>query len=577
MKTPLKQLNTTPPLVTVVGSGHWGKNLIRNFHQLGNLKTICDSSPQRQKEFAAKYPQVNIESDFNQVLNDPEIKGIVLATPAETHFALAKLAMEHDKDVLVEKPLCLHPAEGQQLCELAKQKNKILMVGHLLHYHPAIRAVKEMVFSGKLGKIHHIYSNRLNLGIFRQEENVMWSFAPHDISVILSLIPELPTRLSATGTATLNPKLPDTVHLKMSFADGLYANIFVSWLHPFKEQKMVITGDRGMLVFDDTKKPQTPPSPRSSVTPSPTKNTQSLSHSVTSPATDSLVSSLAKNTQSLSHSVTQSLVYYCEPISWDSTKPSPNRQEPEAVPIDNAEPLKEECLAFVQAIKTRKQPLTPGEEGLKVLKVLSAAQQSLDNNGAWIELKAVCGKTNSNPPSPTNYFAHPTAVIDSDCHIGTGTKIWHFSHIMPEATIGENCNIGQNVVISPGVKLGKNVKIQNNVSVYTGVVCEDDVFLGPSMVFTNIKNPRSHISRRDQYTPTLIKKGATIGANATIICGIEIGIYALIGAGAVVTKDVPAHAVVYGNPAEIKGWVCQCGNTVVERKQDKSECGECGD
>ncbi len=130
---------------------------------------------------------------------------------------------------------------------------------------------------------------------------------------------------------------------------------------------------------------------------------------------------------------------------------------------------------------------------------------------------------------------------------------------MPEATIGENCNIGQNVVISPRVKLGKNVKIQNNVSVYTGVVCEDDVFLGPSMVFTNIKNPRSHINRRDQYTPTLIKKGATIGANATIICGIEIGEYAMVGAGAVVTKDVPAHAVVYGNPAEIKGWVCKCG------------------
>ena len=158
------------------------------------------------------------------------------------------------------------------------------------------------------------------------------------------------------------------------------------------------------------------------------------------------------------------------------------------------------------------------------------------------------------------YFAHETAVIDEGCEIGAKVKIWHFSHIMPDCVIGEECNIGQNVVVSPKVKLGKNVKIQNNVSVYTGVECEDDVFLGPSMVFTNILNPRSHVVRKDQYQKTLVKRGASIGANATILCGVEIGKYAMIGAGAVVTKDVPAYALVVGNPARQTGWVSEYGH-----------------
>lgn len=159
-----------------------------------------------------------------------------------------------------------------------------------------------------------------------------------------------------------------------------------------------------------------------------------------------------------------------------------------------------------------------------------------------------------------SYFAHETAVIDEGCVIGEGTKIWHFSHVMPNCTIGERCNIGQNVVVSPEVKLGNNVKIQNNVSLYTGVECEDDVFLGPSMVFTNVTNPRSGVNRRDQYSKTVVKKGASIGANATIVCGHDIGQYAFIGAGAVVTKTVPAHALVVGNPARQIGWMSEYGH-----------------
>lgn len=175
------------------------------------------------------------------------------------------------------------------------------------------------------------------------------------------------------------------------------------------------------------------------------------------------------------------------------------------------------------------------------------------------------------------YFAHETSVVDEGCNIGEGTKIWHFSHIMSDCTLGENCNIGQNVVVSPGVELGKNVKVQNNVSIYTGVVCEDDVFLGPSMVFTNVINPRSGVNRRGQYTETIVKKGASIGANATIVCGHDIGEYAFIGAGTVVTKEVPAYALVVGNPARQIGWMSEFGHRLNFDKNGLAICEESGD
>lgn len=173
-----------------------------------------------------------------------------------------------------------------------------------------------------------------------------------------------------------------------------------------------------------------------------------------------------------------------------------------------------------------------------------------------------------------SYYSHPTAVIDEGCTIGDGVKIWHFSHIMPGCVIGENCNIGQNVVVSPGVTLGNNVKVQNNVSIYTGVICEDDVFLGPSMVFTNVINPRSAIARKDEYKKTIVKKGASIGANATIVCGNDIGEYAFIGAGAVVTKEVPAYALVVGNPSKQIGWMSEYGHRLTFDETGTAVCPE---
>jgi UDP-2-acetamido-3-amino-2,3-dideoxy-glucuronate N-acetyltransferase len=176
-----------------------------------------------------------------------------------------------------------------------------------------------------------------------------------------------------------------------------------------------------------------------------------------------------------------------------------------------------------------------------------------------------------------NFYAHPTAVIDEGCSIGNGSKIWHFSHVMPQSVIGENCILGQNVLVSPRVTLGNNVKVQNNVSLYTGVVCEDDTFLGPSMVFTNVINPRSFIERKNEFRTTLVKKGATIGANATVICGVTIGAFALIGAGAVVTKDVPDFALVMGNPARQAGWVSRYGHRLEFGSDNRAVCPETGE
>jgi UDP-2-acetamido-3-amino-2,3-dideoxy-glucuronate N-acetyltransferase len=222
-------------------------------------------------------------------------------------------------------------------------------------------------------------------------------------------------------------------------------------------------------------------------------------------------------------------------------------------------------------MQTGETPRTDGQEGLRVLKVLNAAQQSLENNGKVIPLaKLTAGSPDFTDQRP--YFVHETAWIDDGAAIGRNTRIWHFSHVLKGSVIGEDCNIGQNVVIGQEVTIGKGCKIQNNVSIYKGVTLEDDVFCGPSMVFTNVINPRAHIRRMEEIRPTLVQKGATLGANCTIVCGHRIGRNAFIGAGSVVTGDVPDHALMMGNPAKQVGWVCACGS----RLDKKRHCPSCG-
>jgi UDP-2-acetamido-3-amino-2,3-dideoxy-glucuronate N-acetyltransferase len=503
--------------VAVVGSGYWGKNLVRNFNELGALHTVCDSNPETLRCFQEKYPDKNFQTSIQAVLLNSDIDAIVIATPAETHFDLAKSALQAGKHVFVEKPLALIVREAQILKQLAIRENLKLMVGHILLYHPAIIKLKEIISSGELGKINYIYSNRLNLGKIRTEENILWSFAPHDISVILYLLEEMPAQVSAQGGNYLNRDIADVTISVLSFKSGVKGHVFVSWLHPNKEQRLVVVGNKRMAVFDDT---------------------------------------LAEG----------KLKIHDKGVEWINRQPVPRKNEAQIIPIDICEPLKAECAHFLDAIKSDRTIKTDADNGIRVLKILNACQESLENYGNVISLN---GHGIAEP-----YLAHETSVIDSPCRIGKDTKIWHFSHIMRGSEIGDRCNIGQNVVVSPGVKIGNNVKIQNNVSVYEGVILEDDVFCGPSMVFTNVINPRSHISRKHEYRQTLVKKGASIGANSTIVCGNTIGRYAFVGAGAVVTKDVPDHALVVGNPAKIVGWMCECGYQLTFN-ENTANCSAC--
>lgn len=506
--------------VAVIGSGYWGKNLVRNYHGIGALRAICDTNETTLDRFRDQYPDVPVHLAYSEVLGNPDIDGVVLATPAETHFALAREALFAGKHVYVEKPLVLKEDEGNTLIHLSAERKRVLMVGHLLQYHPVFLKLRQLIAGGELGRINYIYSNRLNLGKIRREENILWSFAPHDISMILALAGEMPETVFATGGNYLHRKIADVTTTHLGFPSGMRAHIFVSWLHPYKEQRLVVVGDRKMAVFDDTRP------------------------------------------------WAEKLQLYPHQINWEEGIPVPWKADAEYPEVDEAEPLKMECIHFLECMATGSQPKTDGREGLRVLRILNASQRSLDRDGERIDL---AGKTVSDGRALDGASVHPTAVVDEGVELGDGTKIWHFSHVISGSRIGSHCSVGQNVMIGPDVAVGNRCKIQNNVSVYKGVTLEDGVFCGPSMVFTNVYNPRAEIPRMDQVRPTRVCRGATIGANATVVCGITIGKYAFIGAGATVIRNVPDYALMVGNPGRQVGWVCACG----ERLNDDLTCDHC--
>ena len=501
--------------VAVVGCGYWGKNLVRNFAELGALASVCDSDKSRLGTLRDLYPDCLVRRHYADLLEDSEIEAVAVATPAETHGELVRQALLADKDVLVEKPLCLDVSVGRELVDLAEERGRILMVGHLLWYHPAILELRRLIREGELGRIQYIYSNRLNLGRIRREENILWSFAPHDVSVILGLLDEMPESVVAQSGNYLHERIADVTVSLLSFASGVRAHIFVSWLHPFKEQKLVVVGDRRMAVFDDI--------------------------------------------------ASEKLVLYPHTIDWKNQIPVASKAAAVNVPVDASEPLRNECQHFLDRLADRQLPRTDGADGLRVLEVLSRCQ---------IALEAPAENKQQTSRPTRSYFVHESAFIDEDVEIGDGCKIWHVSHILSGSRLGKDCNIGQNVVVGPNVRVGDGVKIQNNVCVYEGVTLEDHVFCGPSMVFTNVVNPRSEVSRKDEFRETLVREGVTLGANCTILCGITLGRYAFVGAGAVVLDDVPDHALVVGNPAVVKGWVCMCGERLTF-SEGAAEC-ECG-
>ncbi len=314
-----------------VGHGYWGKNLARNFHELGNLAAVVDPVAKVAEAAAASYG-VRAAS-FEEVLADPNIDAVSIASPAGLHHRHAKAALEAGKHVYVEKPLALDIGQAEELRDLVAKRGLTLMVGHLLQYHPVYVRLLELVKAGELGKLHHVYSNRLSLGKFRTEENVLWSFAPHDISMVLGLLGEEPQSVTAQGNVTFTPGVADLVTVQMRFAGGATAHLLVSWMHPFKEQRLVVIGEKGMAVFEDSQ-----------------------------PVWE------------------DKLQIYRHAIDRSGPVPNPVKADAERVFVEKAEPLKEECRHFVRSIENRTAPRTDGREGLAVLRVLDAAERALAEN-----------------------------------------------------------------------------------------------------------------------------------------------------------------------------------------------------
>lgn len=421
--------------------------------------------------------------------------------------------------------MALFSEQARELNALAQRHRLTLMVGHLLLHHPAIRKIRELISDGTLGKLQYIYSNRLNLGTVRKEENILWSFAPHDVSVLQYFTNSYPNSVDAKGGVFLQPGIHDVTLTSLSYPENIQAHIHVSWLHPFKEHRLVVIGDRSMIVFEDTKP-------------------------------------------------TDKLVLYPKGIDWIDGEPIKRDEGFRVVAFGTQMPLDLEQLHFRDCVVDGTPPLTDGKNGIEVLEILEKAQRSLEQHQAIYTNKAA--PPAKKPASANNYFVHETAIVDDGCEIGEGTKIWHFSHVQSGSKIGKKCVFGQSVNVGNNVSIGDFCKIQNNVSVYEGVTLEDYVFCGPSMVFTNVLNPRCEFPQRGSefYAPTLVKYGASIGANATIVCGNTVGKFAFIGAGAVVTKDVPDYALMVGNPARRIGWMCRCG-TRLQLKNDRATCSKC--
>jgi predicted dehydrogenase len=316
--------------VAVLGCGYWGRNLVRNFQQLGALAAVVDPSENGRATARDLAPGAALHNSFEPVLKDPSITGVIIATPAETHVAMCEAALNAGKDVLCEKPLALRYEAAKRVADLAAKQQRILMVGHILEYHPAIAKLRELIANGEIGKLRYIYSNRLNLGKVRREENILWSFAPHDIAVILRLVGALPFQVMAAGGAYVQPNIADVTVTQMMFDNGVAAHVFVSWLNPFKEQKLVVVGSRLMVTFDDIRK---------------------------------------------------ELVLHDQRVEVNNGEPIAVRGEGTRVEYASAEPLRLECEAFLSAMATRVPPLTDGGSALSVLRVLQAAQRSLVTQG----------------------------------------------------------------------------------------------------------------------------------------------------------------------------------------------------
>lgn len=338
------------PHIAVFGCGGWGKNIVRTLKGLGAVRCVVDPGESGRATARELAPDADVYAAPEEALADPDVKAVMIATPAETHFEMARQVIESGRDVFVEKPLTIDLGEARDLVALAREHDRVLMVGHLLEYHPAVLKLKELIEAGELGSVRYVISNRLNLGKIRTEENALWSFAPHDIAVILRLAGDLPIEVVATGGSYISPNIADVTVTQLLFDNGVRSHIFVSWLHPFKEQRLVVVGSKKMASFDD---------------------------------------------------VAKELILYDQRVDWEKGQPVPVRGEGTKVEFDQSiSPLEAECLHFIECVRVHETPRTDGLNGLRVLDILHGAQRSLMRNGQPVELDLRSAATMGRRPAP---------------------------------------------------------------------------------------------------------------------------------------------------------------------------------
>lgn len=503
--------------IAVVGLGGRGTTVAAALARLGVLGPLCDVVPEVLLEVGAQHPEVRKFADYLEILATPTVTAVALCSPPGTWDGMVEAALRAGKDVYLDGPLVLPLARGKALLELAAEGRRLVMGGPVTRFAPAAETFLGCLRAGGLGTLRYVHGRHFKAERPGPEALPEAGVSPVLAQLLLDVLEAAPVkRLTVRAATWRSATQPDVTEVSFDCHTGTRGLLHTSHVEPRGAFELTAIGTEGAATLRRDE-------------------------------TDRLVLDLVV----------------------------PGADTP---PPSSAGEAREASLAhFLDAVRTRRPPLQGPDALLALWRFLAAAQRSLDEGGA-VDPADTGPVTKSAPPA--GVYLHPTVQVDGPCDIGPGTKIWHFSKLLGPLKIGRDCSFGQNVVIERGVAIGDNVKVQNNVSIYAGVILEDDVFCGPSMVFTNIGTPRSHYPRKGQYAVTRVRRGASIGANATVVCGHTLGQYCFVGAGAVVTRDVPDFALVYGNPARVMGFACYCGVRLpfgtAKGECQEAACPECG-
>lgn len=513
--------------VAVVGLGERGVLTAGVLSRLGALTAVSDADPQTLVDVGQAFIGsclARLEGDYLRLLAAGDVDAVALCTPPSTWDGMAEAALRAGKDVYLDGPLVLPLSRGQALVELARERRRVLMAGPVLRFSGAFSALLAAIRTGALGRLEYVSGRHFKPtqpGPFAALDDTGPSpLLSQLVLEVLDMVGARPQRILTRATGWRTARVPDVTETLLECHAGPKVFLHTSHVHPTQALELSILGSEGSA-------------------------------------------QLSRDDHDRLH-----LTLHGGAI--DAVPVPPHPSEPTAA--------REASLRhFIEAVADRRSPHQGPDAQLGLWRLLHAAQRSLDEGGPVDPAQAAA------PTRTPGGWVHPTVQLDESqgpCEMGEGTKIWHFSKLLGPLKIGRACSFGQNVVIERGVTIGDNVKVQNNVSIYSGVILEDDVFCGPSMVFTNVGTPRSHYPRQGQYAVTRVGRGASIGANATVVCGHTLGQYCFVGAGAVVTRDVPDYALVYGNPARLMGFTCYCGVRLpfgtAEGECQEAACAECG-